>query len=225
MKKCWLACLCGILTIGCSSGTMCRYGGNDIFAAVNTDFATRLTAADDEEGEFTGILTVPVNPPDVPVPPPAPKTGRFGFRAGFLMPMGADEGEWGSAVSAGVFLRSIKGADRNKALEFGVDFASTETDDGAVSSTLISLRGDLLFGRWDPGAGGTSTYFLGGIDIYSENADVGGGSSESATALGVNLGVGLGAASGGWDMRAVYTLYPGSGNVGGGFMVAFGLAF
>ena len=139
-----------LLAVGCSGSRPAGDAGSGGAVAVLSGIGSTLAAAE-EEGEFTGILTEPEPEPVVPVIVP-PRLKRFGVRTGLLMPMGAEEGEWGSAFLAGVFYRFNQLAEKKMALELGVDFSSVGRDDGSVTSTLLVFRGELLFGKGGPGA-------------------------------------------------------------------------
>lgn len=204
--------VCGL--IGCASAVTSSGTGGTV-----PDYL----AAAEEDGEFTGILTEPVPPPIVPV---REKPRSFGVRAGLFMPVAADEGTWGPSFSASLYYRKVKQATRRQAIELGLDYSMADRDDGTVSSQLISVGGEMLFGNWEKGKDGVGIYFLGGADLVTEIAEITStGQSDTALGVGLNLGVGLGPSTGMWDFRAVYTLFPGSGNVGGNILVAAGYSF
>lgn len=213
-----------LISAGCIHEGMVAKDGAGRAVAVASGVGAGLAAAEDE-GEFTGILTEPE--PETPAPVvSAPRPKRFGVRTGLMMPLGAEEGEWGSALLAGVFYRFNQLAEKSMAVELGLDFSSVERDDGSVTSTLLVFRGEVLLGRSGPGGSDTSVYFVGGADLISETAKLElSGDTESGFGAGVNIGVGVGSRKGLWDARAAYSLFPGSGNVGGSLMVTAGLSF
>jgi len=212
----------GTVVLFVLAGCATQGGGSSAGGTPGSAVVGGMTAAEGGDGEFTGILT---NPSPTPVAQPAPKPNRFGLRTGYLMPMGATDGAWDSTFALGAFYR-MSNAMKRQALELGVDYSSPKRGDGTITSTLIALRGDFLLGNWKDGLKGTGTYLVGGLDVVSETPEVsGGGSADSAIALGVNLGVGLGPKASNWDVRAAYTLYPGSGNVKSNILVTFGFSF
>ena len=214
--------IAGFVVLFVLAGCATRSGGSSAGGTPGSAVVGGMTAAEGGDGEFTGILT---NPSPTPVAQPTPRPNRFGLRTGYLMPMGATDGTWDSTFNVGAFYR-ISNAVKRQAWELGVDYSSPKRDDGSVTSTLISLRGDFLMGNWKNGLKGTGTYVVGGLDVVSETPEVsGGGSADSAMALGVNLGVGFGPKVSNWDVRAAYTRYPGSGNVKSNILVTFGFSF
>lgn len=187
--------------------------------------ADSLLAAGDEDDEFTGLLTEP-EPEPTPPEKPAGRAGRFGLRLGYLASGTAQEVAWKPTVCLGLYYRLGRPSARRTVYEFGVDYVSLEREDGVVSSVQYRLRGEMLFGNWNPDDRSTSFYFLGGGDLISENGtrEIT-GETESHLASGVNLGLGIGSTKGTWDVRAVYSLFPGSGNLKGNVLVAAGFSF
>ncbi|MBN1807841.1 MAG: hypothetical protein JW909_02155 [Planctomycetes bacterium] len=201
--------------IGCSNNTAGLYtpvlhavsnGGTSIVPSAV------LAAEDDEMG---GILTGPETAPER-------RPGSLGFNAGILMTTGA-ETDWDSAFSLGAFYKGFPGT--RTAYEIGLDYCKTESSDGAVSSTLIFIRGDFMFWPKPDGHGDPGVFFLVGAGAVSENADYfGGGASESVFGGAVDLGVGFSTPRG-WYLRIKYMHVIGSDNASGGAAASTGFSF
>ncbi len=192
-------------------------------ALPSVGIADSLLAASDEDEGFVELLT-----PPTPGPPPEKpeRANRFGLRLGYLATVAAEETGWNPAVCAGVYYRRAKPPSSRSVLEIGFDYIPLEREDGSVSTTLYQFRGEMLFGKWNSQEGKTSFYFLGGGDLVSEQGtQEASGTAGSNFVGGINLGLGFGSTKGSWDVRAVYSLFPGSPNVKGNVLVAAGFSF
>jgi hypothetical protein len=161
-----------------------------------------------------------------PVARPTARAQRLGIRMGYLTTVDADQGDWSPAVASGVYLRRAKPPAPRSVLEIGVDYSALEQEDGSVSCALYGLRGDMLFGNWNAEARGVSIYFLGGAGVLAEQGEHGvSGEAISNLVSGLEVGLGIGSTRGTWDLRAVYSFFPGSENVRGNVLVAGGVSF
>lgn len=175
--------------------------------------ATVLLVADEHASEIEGFLA-------------APTAGRFGFRAGLLVPSSAEEGDWGPAAVAGIYYRRVQPAARRWGYEVGLDYASVERDDRFVTSQLYVLRGDVLFGNWGPEGRKASFYVLSGADAYLSSSQWKvTGAEGTSMAAGIKLGFGVSAPRGTWDLRSVYSRVLGSENVKDSLLLVAGFAF
>jgi hypothetical protein len=187
-----------------------------------------LCAADEDElpPDETVPLLRPVEPPPAAAQPQRREDGsrfRIGARGGMLT-MGETERAWDDTVSMGVYFRQSPFKKKTMVVEFSADYASAETSDGLRSSTLYFVRGEALFGDFGPS--GTTFYVVaGGEAIVEESTDNQLETTESYQNGGATAGVGFGAASGMWDLRAAYTYLPTTVNATGLMSVTFGLSF
>ncbi len=217
--------LAGFLLAGCISGE-----GMPARAMHPAARVGGFLAGAEDEDEVVELLAEPKPEPAPPEKPPEPgppmRPSRFGVRCGLLITVAADEGSWNPTVCAGVYYRGAQLASKHMVYELGFDYVPVEREDGTALSSLYFLRGELLFGNWSTQDRKTSAYFLGGADVISEaGALERTGELQSFLAFGINLGAGIGSTKGTWDLRAVYALFPGSGNVKGNVLVATGFSF
>jgi hypothetical protein len=108
--------------------------------------------------------------------------------------------------------------------ELGADYTAAQTADGFQTSTLAVLHADLLFGGFGP-SGATAYFFVGGQAILEQSTNVPTEQSTTGQGGGAEAGVGLGARSGTWDIKATYSYLSATDNVESSIMVSFGLAF
>ena len=181
--------------------------------------ADSLLAAEGEDEEFVGLLTQPT--PELT----EERAKRFGVRLGLVIPAAAEEGSWDSGLRAGLYYRG----GRKTVYELGFDYTSAGADfekGATISSTIYSLRYDILFGRWSDSDRKATFYLLAGGEIGQESGtwDATGDTLE-ARGGGIDLGLGLGSPKGSWDARVVYSVLIGTDNAAGTIMAAFGYAF
>jgi hypothetical protein len=188
-----------------------------------------LAAFFDDEDEIPRLI----RPPKLPPPPearevlPAPRAPRAKYRLGVRargLRSGQAERNWEDALSYGVFLKRVPLERGKVSLEFGAEYAAVETTDGLVSSTMYVLRADLLLGKFG-GKGATPYFFLGGHGIIEEGTRNATGERVTGQGGGADVGVGLGARSGRWDIRAAYSLLFASENTDSNLAVSLGFAF
>ena len=214
--------LCAVALAGCGSYAT---GGAPGYAAVGVEFLA--AAVDEAPEEVPRFLRPGVEPAIEPAPPEEPlrRGSRFGVRGGFLMTAPADEGSWGPGLTGGLYYRG----GRRTAWELGADYASLDADYGEgrrVSSEIVFLRCDLLFGRRGDAGRKVTTFYLGGVQVGLESATwKATGDTAQRKGGGVNIGAGVGSPSGSWDARVVYSFLIGSDNVTGTIVAAFGYAF
>ena len=188
--------------------------------------ATRhLAAADDEEDELGGLLTRPaVVVPPLEVAPPPRRPAKLGLRGGVLITRSADAGEFDPATLLGIFHRRGR-LGKGTVHEVGVGHASLEGEDAegsAVSSSIVSLRYGLLAGRGRR----TALYLACGAEVGLEKATWGAtGEEVDRTGVAADVGFGVGSASGSWDARLSYVLYPVSDNAREAIMATIGIGF
>lgn len=216
--------LCAVISllffVGCAGGNYGLPLPVSLGAVLPTvGVADFLLAAEAEDDEFVGLLTQPT-------PEPArERASRFGVRLGIVMPAATEEGSWDSGLRAGLYYRG----GRKTVYELGFDYTSAGADFGkeaTISSTIYSLRYDVLFGRWSDSDRKATFYLLGGGEIGQESGTwEATGDTLEARGGGIDLGMGLGSPTGSWDARFVYTVLIGTDNAAGTVMAAFGYAF
>jgi hypothetical protein len=167
----------------------------------------------------------PVQPGGGIVTPPKPRGSRmrFGIRGGMMQTSNAER-EWADATTAGVFFRQSPRTRRKVVIELGADYVEAETVDGFVASTLYLIHADLLIGGFGP-RGGTMYIFLGGHGVIEESTNTVSLEETSGQGGGAEAGIGLGAKSGAWDLRATYSYLTASENATDNLTVSFGLSF
>ncbi len=188
-----------------------------------------LAAFVDDEDEIPRLI----RPPKPPAPPearevsPAPRAPRAKFKLGLRargFSSGRAERKWKDALSYGIFLKRVPLERGKVALELGAEYTPIETIDGLVSSTMYVLRADLLLGKFG-GKGATLYFLLGGHGIIEDGTRNATGERVSGRGGGADVGVGLSARSGKWDIRAAYSLLLASENTDSNLTISLGLAF
>ena len=183
-------------------------------------------AVDDPSDEIGGLLDWQPGKPLEP-PEPEPVAGerraggpRFGVRCALVVP---GESGWKAGPRAGAYYR---GQVFRVPLELGLDYAALENEDASVSSGFFYLRADVDLGGRATAGKGARFYPLAGVEIVFERAELLIREETSITyAVGLNLGLGIGAPTGRWDVRASYSWLMGSTNVGGEALVALSFGF
>jgi hypothetical protein len=217
--------VCAVVSLSLFSG--CVGGGygtplssSRVSVFPDAGVAMLLLAAGDEDDEFVGLLTRPAPPEQSAV-----RASRFGVRVGILTPMAPEEGTWSTGLRAGVYYRGAGGT----VYEIGADYTSVEADLGmgaTVSTTIYSVRCDILLGRWSDLDRKATFYLLGGGELGMETGIwESTGDELEARAGGVNLGIGLASPKGSWDARFVYSILMGSDNAAGAIGATMGFAF
>ena len=147
------------------------------------------------------------------------KGSSIALRAGWLMPSGADEA-FDATWTAGLAYAKLKRRSTIKFMEFGVDYAATQSDDR--ESTLIIPRFDVGIGSLTGGSKGV--YGVVGVPVIVETSEII-LSGKSETFWSVDLNVGGGYKAGSIDVRLNYIMMLGSENVKGVLVAGFGLCF
>jgi hypothetical protein len=214
------------LLVGCSSTHWLEArarGGPDVAMP-----GLHLLAAEDElpPDETVPLLRLPPEEQDR-ADRPRKEGGsrlRVGVRGGVILTGEAAEREWEDATMYGVFLRQSPKRRKGVVYELGADYSEAQTLDGFQTSTLYFLRADILFGKFGP-SGATVYFFLGGQAILEESTNVPTQTDVSGQGGGAEAGLGLGARSGLWDLKATYSYITATENADSNLMVSFGLAF
>lgn len=219
-----------VLAAGCAGDT--AVGG----LAGRTSYLPRtgphLAAFFDDEDEIPRLIRPP-RPPRPLLPAEireglqAPRVPRAKFKLGLRargLSSGRAERKWENALSYGIFLKRVPLERGRVSLELGADYTAVDTTDGLVSSTMYVLRADLLLGKFG-GKGATPYLLLGGHGVIEEGTRNATGEALSGRGGGVDVGVGLGARSGRWDIRAAYSLLFASENTDSSVAVSLGFAF
>ena len=196
-------------------------------AHVSAGFARALDEAPDE---VFRILRPPAPPeaeaeegPRERERPPATGRTKFGLRGGMLSSGGADV-KWADTPQYGFYLRRVPFERRRMTFELAVDYAATERPDEFRSSVLYTLHGDLIFGK--VGGSGASVYVLvGGGAIIEDGTNTGSGKTTLGMRGGAEAGLGVGSASGAWELRGVYTQVLDTDNANSLVSVSLGIAF
>jgi len=148
---------------------------------------------------------------------------RIGVRGGMLQTSGTERA-WEDALAYGLFFRQSPRKRKKVVIELGADYVDAKTVDGFVTSTLYLLHADLLIGGFGP-RGGTMYIFLGGHGVVEESTNTVTLETSSGQGGGAEAGIGLGAKSGAWDMRATYSYLTASENATDNLTFSFGLSF
>lgn len=149
--------------------------------------------------------------------------GRFGVRAGYMMPGSADERDYEASAVLGLAYRLPRKNGARLSYEVGLDTFGTDASDGVTSSRIYSGRFDVLF-PFGAGEAHTRFYLLSGIGVLVVSTDMeAAGESDSASAGALNLGAGLDLGGGRLDARLTHDVLLGSTNITG--MTCLALAY
>jgi hypothetical protein len=187
-------------------------------------------ALDEAPDEVFRILRPPAQPevevekgPREPESPPATGRTKFGLRGGMLSSGGADV-QWADAPQYGFYLRRVPFEPRRATYELAANYAATERPDEFRSSALFTLHGDLLLGK--VGGSGVSVYLLVGAGaVIEDSTNTGSGKTTLGVRGGAEAGLGIGSASGAWELRGLYTQVLDTDNANSLISVSLGIAF
>ena len=199
--------LAAALSAGCTGAAFQAIDGPDATFGAGP-FASRLAAAVPGEGKDTVV----------------------GARAGLLFPgYASDEGYYPALVLGAFYpnkFESLFGlADLLKLdtipYELGLDFIfHMPSYDGQLNAGLLRLRMDCLFSKWGAMEPKPDFYVLGGLHISTTTREAAGES-----VWGPDIGVGLAWPEKSWDARLTMSLFWGSKNVLGIFLLTGSYAF
>jgi hypothetical protein len=213
-----LACLAG-----CSSEQ--RLGAASHFPEAAARVCSGLLAGDDIAPDLVPHIIRPESDAVPAGPATRGRVNRIGVRGAYLVAPATAQGEWGSSFVSGAYVRYEEGP----VFEFAVDYAKLagayENSAGATSEIVFG-RFDILFSGWGRSNDGVRFYLLTGAAVGVETATwVASDDTLTRTAGMVDIGFGLGAWNGTWDVRATYALPGADFNAQGFASLGVGFAF
>lgn len=155
----------------------------------------------------------------------------MGGRLGCLVPLSEKDNSFEPAWSLGGYYRTEPLTATTLMYEVAVDFIASRSDTGEVESSLWMAALDLLWCPWSywSGAGWSPDFYLfggGGVLFEASLTEMSEGRLSDTDWTGaINLGLGLASLQKGWNLRATYTLFPGSRNVKSAVSITAGWAF
>jgi hypothetical protein len=191
-----------------------------------------LCAADPDEEEdavmFPRILRPKKEPldeiVDEPVAGEASGAKYTWGLVGGITSSGAAERAWKDAVTYGIYMRKVPSERKKTTFELAAGYSTHETEDGLLTSDVIVVRADLLFGSFGD-SGGATAYLVAGGHVASETAKrLAIDETVEAVGGGASVGLGLGGKDGRWDLRGFYSFLF-TDNTENDFTASFGFGF
>ncbi len=183
-----------------------------------------MTAAKPEvevvrEAEGEGERDLP-GPEAVEEAPGRTKRRGLGVRLGYSLPIGGAPAFTGG-LSGGLYYRAAPKSGR-LGFEFGMDCGLSESDSGAVKSTLLMGHAEAVLNLSRTG----SPYVLGGGKfVVEQTSDAAYDTDDTIVGGAIDVGAGVTLSSGKVDIRALYSFLLQSENIAGVASVALGYAF
>lgn len=164
----------------------------------------------------------PRRPPEEPLPSQPvtsrDRRGRFGARAGVLMPGSGEKKNFGLSAVIGLQYRFQQSSGSKLCFEAGLETAEMNAQDGSEAIQIYVGDFDVLFTRQ---YGSSSRgYLLSGLGVLADATE-----NDTAYVGTLNLGGGFEFDGGRWDLRLAHRVLLGSNNVGGLTVLTAGVSF